>query len=536
MARNPYILTMMIDVYLEDGELGRNRAELMTRFTRILFERERSKPATTDWIEARAQTTGLARLAYEMQERAGSGAAVETTLVKIVMPDQVEIDPAWPPVSTPPDRVLALAARANILEMPVDRSSVRFYHQLLQEYFAAREMLKQDPARLAGKWRRYWLESEMPLWERPERNSDPLPPPPPTGWEETTILAAGLASLPVADRAIENDDQLIRALTGINPVLAGRCLYEGRATVDGAVRQEVIEALLLTISHPEVALRVRIAAGEVLGYLGDPRLGEMVTIPGSEFWMGDGKGEYDDEKPEHKLFLAAYRYGQYPVTNAEFAPFIEAGGYRERRWWTAAGWTEKAKPTYESEPWTKPRYWDDARFNKPNQPLVGVSWYEAVAYCCWLSAETGRLHRLPTEAEWEKGARGVEGRTYPWGNNFDPTRLNADEGNQVVKATTPVGIYAIGVSPFGAYDCAGNVWEWCATIVSQDFDLKPYPYDVSEDEWTDDYLARTNVLRVLRGGSWYGDRYFARCAARYRNYPSGGFDGGGLGFRLVSPI
>jgi formylglycine-generating enzyme required for sulfatase activity len=335
----------------------------------------------------------------------------------------------------------------------------------------------------------------MPLWVRPEDNYDPLPPPPETGWEETTILAAGLVP--------ENDDQLVRALIAANPVLAGRCLYDGQAKVDKAIRQEVIEALLTTIARPEVALQVRIVAGEILGYLGDPRLGEMVTVQAGKFIMGEGN-------QKHSLFLPEYQLGKYPLTNAEYKQFIEAGSYREKRWWwwTEAGWKEKKE-----RGWAEPRSWDNSRFNKPNQPVVGVSWYECVAYCRWLSAETGQIYRLPTEAEWEKGARGVDGRQYPWGNTFEASRLNADEGKQRVRTTTPVGIYPTGVSPFAVFDCAGNVWEWCATKLGRDYSFKPYPYDVTEDEWSPVYLEGTNV-RVLRGGSWVNYVDFARCPFR----------------------
>jgi len=142
-------------------------------------------------------------MAFEMQARSGFGTKVKTEQVKAVMPHQVQLDPNWPSQPAPPDQVLSLAASAKIIEMPVDRLTVRFYHQLLQEYFAAHQMLKQDPANLADLWRWPWLETEMPLWVRPENNYEPLPPPPPTGWEETTILAAGSAT--------ENDTQLVQA-------------------------------------------------------------------------------------------------------------------------------------------------------------------------------------------------------------------------------------------------------------------------------------------------------------------------------------
>ncbi len=507
MARNPYLLTVMIDVFEEDSQLSQNRADLMQRFTQILLGWSKAKCPPDQWIDADVQYEALSVMAFEMQARSGFGTKVKTEQVKAVMPHQVMLDPNWPSQPTPPDQVLSLAASAKIIEMPVDRLTVRFYHQLLQEYFAAHQLIKQDPAKLADLWRWPWLETEMPLWVRPENNYEPLPPPPTTGWEETTILAAG--STP------ENDTQLVQALLQINPVLAGRCLLQGQARFNSATCQAVINHLLSTVANPEVALRVRIAAGDVLGYLGDPRKGEMVVIPAGEFLMGE-------VREQHELFLPDYQLGKYPVANAEYERFIEAGGYQNKSFWTKAGWIEIGQNQNE------PRYWQDERFNKPNQPAIGLSWYECVAYCRWLSAETGQLYRLPTEAEWEKGARGVDGRVYPWGSEFEASRLNARAGDQQVCTITPVGIYPTGTSPFGLFDCAGNVWEWCATRWK-----KPFPYDVNQDEWQADYLEGQN-LRVLRGGSWNYKAEATRCSYRFKFQPYG-WTGRGS-YRVVSPI
>jgi formylglycine-generating enzyme required for sulfatase activity len=507
MARNPYLLTIMIDVFEEDNQLSNNRAELMQRFTQILMDWAKAKCPPDQWLDADIQYEILSVMAFEMQARSGFGTKVKTEQVKAVMPHQVQLDPSWPSHPAPPSQVLKLAASANIIEMPVDRLTVRFYHQLLQEYFSALQMLKQDSASMADLWRWPWLETEMPLWVRPESNYEPLPPPPPTGWEETTILAAGLAP--------ENDLQLVQTLLLINPVLAGRCLTQGQAKVNPATRKTVIDHLLSIIANPEIALRVRIAAGEVLGYLGDPRLGEMVVIPAGKFLMGEGR-------EQHELFLPDYRLSKYPVTNAEYQQFIEAGGYQDKNLWTEAGWIEFGQNQNE------PRFWQDARFNKPNQPAIGLSWYECVAYCRWLSAETGQLYRLPTEAEWEKGARGVDGRLYPWGNEFEASRLNIRVGEQQVRTSTSVGIYPTGVSPFGLFDCAGNVWEWCATRWK-----KPFPYDASQDEWQADYLEGQN-LRAMRSGSWNYKTEVARCGYRFRFQPYGWTDRGG--YRMVSPV
>ena len=507
MARNPYLLTVMIDVFEEDGELSQNRADLMRRFTHIMLEWARVKCPPDQWLDADLQFEALSVMAYEMQARSGFGTKVKTEQIKAVMPLHLQLNPNWPSQSAPPDQVLSLAANAHIVEMPVDRLTVRFYHQLLQEYFAAHQMLKQDPAKLVELWRGPWLETEMPVWTRPENNFEPLPPPPPTGWEETTILAAGSAPA--------NDRQLLQTMLRVDPVLAGRCLLQAHCSIDPDIRRGIITELLATIANPDVALRVRIAAGSLLGNLGDPRLGEMVVIPAGNFFMGEGS-------EQHELSLPDYQLGKYPVTNVEYRRFIDAGGYRDKRWWTEAGWLEVGQKQDE------PRFWQDARFDKPNQPVIGLSWYECVAYCRWLSAESGQFSRLPTEAEWEKGARGADGRVYPWGNELDPSRLNGrGPGDRQVCTSTPVGLYPTGVSPFGLFDCVGNVWEWCATRWK-----KPFPYDTKHDEWQADYLEGQN-LRVLRGGSWYYQQDVTRCTHRFKFQPFGWNDRGGC--RLVSP-
>jgi formylglycine-generating enzyme required for sulfatase activity len=507
MSRNPYLLTVMIDVFEADGELSRNRAELMRRFTEIMLEWAKARCLAEKWLDAGLQFEALAVMAFEMQVRSGFGTRVSTGQLATVMPERIQLDPKWPARAVPLDRVLDLAASANIVEMPVDRLTVRFYHQLLQEYFAARRLVRKEPETLADLWRSPWLEAEMPSWSRPGNNYEPLPPPPQTGWEETTLLATAMT-------AGEERARLLRALLRSNPLLAGRCLVQSGPDVDAALRRAVVAALLAAITDPQVALRARISAANVLGELGDPRPGEMVTIPAGRFVMGAGI-------ERHEVLLPAYRIGRYPVTNAEYRRFIDAGGYGDPAWWTDAGRVDIGSKQSE------PRFWRDSRFNKPNQPVMGLSWYECAAYCRWLTRETGTAWRLPTEAEWEKAARGVEGNTFPWGNEFDPTRLNGrGPRDRQVCTSTPVGIYPTGASPFGLLDCVGNVWEWCATRWK-----KSYPYDSTQDEWRIETLQGRN-LRALRGGSWYDDSEVTRCAHRFKFEPSGWNDRGG--FRLAS--
>jgi len=170
-----------------------------------------------------------------------------------------------------------------------------------------------------------------------------------------------------------------------------------------------------------------------------------------------------------------------------------------------------------------------------NQPVEGVSWYEALAYCRWRGAQEDLSCRLPTEAEWEKAARGTDGRQYPWRGAFDPSRLNSREGDQTVESTTPVGIYPTGVSPNDCWDMAGNVWEWTGSLWGKDL-MEPeylYPYDPADGRENLD--AGDDMLRVLRGGSWVDNRDFARCTYRDRFFPN--FVNVYVGFRVVvSPI
>jgi formylglycine-generating enzyme required for sulfatase activity len=218
---------------------------------------------------------------------------------------------------------------------------------------------------------------------------------------------------------------------------------------------------------------------------------EMVLIPAGEFLMGSVPGldqsARTNEYPQHFLYLPDYYIAKTPVTKAQYAAFVQATGYRQ------------------------PTYWGDRQPppGKQDHPVVYVSWDDAVAYCQWLSKNTGQLYRLPTEAEWEKAARGTDSRIYPWGNQWSDGRCNTPESG--LNDTTPVETYPDGASPYGLLDMVGNVWEWCSTKWN-----RPYPY-VAEDEWRKEYLQE-DVRRALRSGSFYDYKSFARCASRWFDF------------------
>lgn len=223
---------------------------------------------------------------------------------------------------------------------------------------------------------------------------------------------------------------------------------------------------------------------------------ELCLVPASEFLMGsvdDDRHARDDEKPQRRVYVDACYISRYPVTQAQYARFVREAGHRV---------------PYVEEEWAAPYNWDQARKAPPQgkeqHPVVLVSWDDAVAHCRWAGL------RLPTEAEWEKAARGTDGRIYPWGNAWDAARCNSIEGGK--RGTTPVGAYSpAGDSPYDCADMAGNVWEWCA-------------------DWYDDgYYRRlptrsptgpdSGQYRVLRGGSWQYDSNWVRSARRYGHHP-----------------
>ncbi len=225
---------------------------------------------------------------------------------------------------------------------------------------------------------------------------------------------------------------------------------------------------------------------------------EWLEIPAGEFWIG-GEGKYDG-KPMHQVDLPTFYIARMPITNAQYRFFVEATDYEA------------------------PAHWEDKRVPKglESHPVVEVSWHDARAYCQWLSKVSGQNVSLPSEAEWEKAARGdKDKRVYPWGDNFEAARCNTSELG--LHQTSPVGIFPNGASPYGCLDMSGNVWEWTRSIY-QDY---PYnPADGRED------LTRTNVRVVLRGGAFRVDGDYARCAVRYYDFnPHFRYDG--VGFRCV---
>jgi len=264
---------------------------------------------------------------------------------------------------------------------------------------------------------------------------------------------------------------------------------------------------------------VEISEDNHLQGMSDEQVGILAgSSPEGQRWRV--KGFFQREQPQHELYLRTFFIGRYPVTVGEFREFLRAGCYRKDELWSKEGWrwiraSNRSQPAY----WAKPEWCQDHSL-----PVVGVSWYEASAYCRWLCHQTGSKYRLPNELEWEKAARGSDGRLYPWGNHYDPSRSNIRDSG--IGHTTPVGLFSPhGDSCFGCSDMVGNVSEWTASIYA------PYPLvPAVGNPWTESDMGN-NKMRVTRGGSWNSPAIRARTTARGMNDPW--FADNDLGFRIA---
>jgi formylglycine-generating enzyme required for sulfatase activity len=609
--QTPYFLKMLCELAARlQGDLPKGRAGLFTGFVRqalerecvkkdalfkagsLLDERDHNKLLLREWAhpfdlpERGVLIRSLGNLAYRMQEKQRSN---ENSQVRIKYDDAVAL------LDHPNAKDILKAGTAlNVLDDDRATDDILFFHQLLQEYFAARRLAKEPkPDLVHVEWSADQADPPLQQVLAELADGDPLPNLPQTGWEETTLSAVPMAKDPEA---------YMRMLMAHNLPLAARCAASGEAPVSQALKREIQHALIARTRDQQADLRARIAAGEALGIIGDPRfvlkagkhgeflLPPLVEIPAGTYPIGDNKSEYSFEKPACKVKLASFQIGQFLVTNAEYKCFMDAKGYEDEQWWdseeskawlqgklsmegikqqlrsyrktvqgwgeegildrvrqnrwtteTAENWIERCNMSDEEyeellEEWfpegttyRQPDFWDDTRFNSPAQPVVGVTWFEARAYCNWLTATSGtneRIFRLPTEVEFEAAARGGKGRAFPYGKKFESSRCNTFESH--IRRTTPVGIFD-NATPEGAYDLSGNVYSWTLSIYDQQ--RFPYPYKPNDGR-EDIHLADIN--RVLRGGSWSGDHIAARAVYRDDLHPASRSDV--IGFRVVCSV
>ncbi len=506
LGRNPYMLFMMVQVYLAgDGIIAGNRGQLFADFSSVLMERERRRVAPSLWPGDAVLRRALVALAFAMQRTGKRGTAVDPDWAKQQMAVDGH-DPVW---------LLHLARRASLLDL--EGSKVRFVHQLVQEYFAAVALGERMAAGedLRGYWPNGWVD--------------------PTGWEETVVLLAG----------IQRDmTPLVKQVLVANPPLAARCIAEsGGERPPEAMVRAVQQRLVELMTDPRVAIPERNAAGVAVNHVGDPRCGvglrtdglpdiEWVFVSNTntengrlEFTFGDDRYDNRQLRTEPDFWMA-----RYPITYRQFQAFLDAAhGFRDPRWWQWLAASERHQSAaYEQS------------YRHENHPRDHVSWYDAIAFCRWLT-EKAKEHpdllpedldrsrewkiTLPTEWQWEMTARGHDGRMYPWGNTYEKGRANINEtytgvGPHYLQKTSAVGMYPHARpydSPFGVADLSGNVEEWC----------------LNEFDRAERIQEGGDANRVVRGGGYRSTHVHA--AAPVRKFSVGpDLRGDVLGFRVCA--
>jgi len=564
LAENPLQLAMMTSLQFSWGRLPDDRVELYQEMVKLLLVRwqearlgqETGITQTTSVKELEAALARVAFVAHHSQAAAqGPADITEATLLSEL---KEALDSSY---ARAEQMVAYIQNRAGLL---IDRGKgiYTFPHRSYQEYLAGaylavRPEFPDDAADLARKNYTQWRE--VVLWAVGIVARQ--------GYIHTAVaVAAALCPHELAAEEITETDWRLASLAGevlleAGPKQVGRPPY--KPTVD-----RVRQWLTAVMERGALAPRERVAAGRILGCLGDTRAAiltpermEFCTIPAGPFVMGSGDDDTDafsDERPQHTLAIPYdYWIGRYPVTNAQFLPFVAAGGYREPRYWKEAA----ASGRWRHGKIRRQEYYRDDRqqfkvresgegdapedygepFNLPNYPVVGITWYEALAYTRWLTEQltdvlpAGWLARLPTEAEWERAARGgpagnpLPRRRYPWGNEPDPAHANyADTG---IGATSAVGCFPSGASPDRVLDMSGNVWEWTQSLWGKDLQTPDFQYPYRTDDGRENLAAHYDITRVVRGGAFYSYARGVRCAVRLGDLPSR--CSRDIGFRVV---
>lgn len=541
LAEQPLLLTLMASLHAWHGsDLPDKRERLYAEAVDLLLERwekQRSEPRSDgsrlpqpslqEYLQVGRETIlgVLEQIAYEVHAgQANLQGCADIERDKLVLS---LINVSNNPQVKHLQLVNYLSQRAGLL-LPEGNTLFRFPHRTFQEYLAARyltsgqvdypqkiaDLLRSDPER----WREVAL---LAIAKASEGNGSSL-------WDMVDIFCP----LSPSDSNFSQPDRW-------SAQIAGQGLLESAKLEKLPLRhaekvERVRQGLLNLMRAQDFKPFERASAGRTLAALGDPRFDKerwflphdpllgFIEIPGGKFIMGsnaqtDTQADEQDESPQHELNLPSFYISRFPVTVAQFrASGIEPSDM-------------------------------DAFADPDNHPIRYVTWNEALDYCNWLdktlrnSAQTppdlaeklrqGWKISLPSEAEWEKAARGTQGQIYPWqGDAADPNLANYSETG--IGATSAVGCFAAGASPFGVEEMAGNLWEWTRSLWGKDWNKPEFSYPYKADDGRENLTAPTDIFRVLRGGAFYDSGSSVRCAYRYDDLPSLGYND--VGFRVVA--
>ncbi|MDJ0838725.1 MAG: SUMF1/EgtB/PvdO family nonheme iron enzyme [Acidobacteriota bacterium] len=557
LVGNPLLLATACSVFYKLGHLPNDRAALCDRIVVHLceskvsrFEDENRRAEHKDWALLPEQKRDLLeRIALAMQEEK----AQEWPVSRVYD----VVSKGLSKLARERDRVAQyvkwLVEHTGLLYMQADKQgrgeTLRFHHRLFREYLAACRLTKDTRT----------IKQVLREMRKKGRLIDP-------NWLDVVRLLpgalnnvdeAGVIGSTLMGMAERHQDQRGRLLAVLAATLVESenlfRLFDIPAFVAKSVGTYETESKDWDHS-------IRLLFLENIGLLGDPRTNPWdenywISMEPDTFTMGGRGGEDEHEQ----TIVNPFSLARFTVTNWEFSRFIEEGGYHERGYWSDEVWEwlhlkdeaydrwyAARKKEFDElygfsdpewfRPDVQPRFWNDARFNNPNQPVVGISWPEAEAYCRWLTEkmkadlptwwpEKLEPHvTLPTEAEWEYAARGTDKRPYPWKDDAEPNPNLANYSASKLERTTPVGTYPGGATPEGVHDLAGNVWEWCRDVWKRDArESRKRP--ARNPENTDGDAA----VRALRGASRHSDAVFLRASLRdwYRVWSRSD----GIGFR-----
>ena len=360
-----------------------------------------------------------------------------------------------------------------------------FWHLLFQEFLTAQRLMnisEDNHAAIAGHWDDKWYKEVIELYvsylsNDNARTANNIVKSILESKDEAPYWRWRLAARTLVDfhKSRRNDDVLELARTRLKQII-----------------QKPLEAATLN------------DAGTSLGWLGDDRdLESFAQVEGGDYEL-DNIG---------KRSIEVFEIARFPVTNQFFSKFIKAKGYE-----TQALWTKQGKKWLKERGATQPITWSERKYRCSNQPVTGVSWYEATAFCNWLTESNAEYNYfLPSEEQWQAAAAGKEKREYPWDDASPTGRCNIEKSG--IGKPSPVGIFARGRTPgdkaTAIYDLAGNVWEWTCTNHKTEKTADDFLYD---EEWK---KQREAGVPCLRGGSWCDPAEYARCADRGFSYDPG---------------
>jgi formylglycine-generating enzyme required for sulfatase activity/tetratricopeptide (TPR) repeat protein len=544
LAERPLLLTLMASLHAwRGGSLPERREELYADTVDLLMDWWESpkqvrdaagsllvqQPSLAEWLKVDKKKVRdlLDEIAFKVHgaqpELTGTADISQAALVNGLM------KLAQNPDVNPARLVEYLSNRAGLL-LPRGVEVYTFPHRTFQEYLAACYMTEhcepEEIARYACSDFNRWREVVLLAAAKATRGM-------------ATAFWAIVESLCLEDVPAEHCQEKSN-LWGAH--LAAQALVENidaaKVSERNQIKVERVRKWLVNIlRHGELPVRERALAGDNLGKLGDPRFSRkfwflpnddmlgFIEVPAGPFKMGssdpkENRNANDNEKPYHEVNLPAFYIARYPVSVGQYRAFVEESGY-------------------------KPQF-SGCLLGLANHPVVSVIWHEALKYCDWLTEKlctdadvparlAGLINRggkvtLPSEAEWEKAARGIDGRIYPWGDEFDPEKANMNETG--ISGTSALGCFPRGVSPYGVLEMSGNVWEWTRSMWGKNPD-KPdfrYPYDPIDSK-RENLNADTSVYQVLRGGSFRNYKEDVRCAVRVTYAPQDIY--GLSGFRVV---